>query len=62
VNELTERQQQIAELVARGLQVAEIAEHLSLAEQTVKNHKRRIYRKLGVRNAVEMTRLLQEAA
>jgi DNA-binding CsgD family transcriptional regulator len=55
---LTERQRQIAELVAEGLREAEIAARLGISRYTVRNHKQVIYAKLGVRNAVEMTRLL----
>ena len=56
--ELTPRQQEIAERVAKGMQANEIAADLGISTQAVKNHKGRIYDKLGVRNAVELTLVL----
>jgi DNA-binding CsgD family transcriptional regulator len=61
VTELTERQREIAALVAEGLTEREIAERLFLSYFTVRNHKQIIYRKLGVRTAVEMTKRLTAA-
>jgi two-component system, NarL family, response regulator DevR len=58
---LSPRQRQIATLVAEGLTGRQIADRLDLAEQTVKNYKREMYRKLGVRNAVEMLKALEAA-
>jgi DNA-binding NarL/FixJ family response regulator len=60
--ELTDRQREIAELVAEGLREAEIAARLGISRYTVRNHKQVIYSKLGVENAVEMTRVLLDAA
>lgn len=57
---LTNREQQIMALIGRGLTNKEIASHLQLAEQTVRNHIHRIFRKMGAPNrmaAVEMCRL-----
>jgi DNA-binding NarL/FixJ family response regulator len=45
---LTRREQQLVPLIGRGLSNKEIANHLSLSEQTVKNHIHRILRKVGV--------------
>jgi NarL family two-component system response regulator LiaR len=56
--ELTERQREIATLVSEGLTEQEIADRLFLSRLTVRNHKQTIYRKLGVNNAVGMTRAL----
>lgn len=56
---LTRREQQLMEMISRGLSNKEIAVELSLSEQTVKNHIHRIIRKVGVTNrmeAVEMCR------
>lgn len=56
---LTRREQQLVELVGRGLTNKEIAGTLCLSEQTVKNHVHRVLRKLGVRDrlaAVEVCR------
>ena len=59
---LSRRQQQVADLVAQGKRETEIAAELGIAVNTVKVHKSIIYRKLGVRNAVELTLALQRAA
>lgn len=45
---LTQRQQQVVELLAQGLQISEIAEELVLAESTVKTHLRNLYSALEV--------------
>jgi DNA-binding NarL/FixJ family response regulator len=44
---LTRRQQQIVPLIAQGMTNKEIASHLTLSEQTVKNHIHRIMRRVG---------------
>jgi DNA-binding NarL/FixJ family response regulator len=45
---LTRREQQLIPLISQGLSNKEIANHLSLSEQTIKNHIHRILRKVGV--------------
>ncbi len=50
---LTAREQQILSLLARGWNNAQIAAELHLDEQTVRNHIRHIYAKLGVRSRAE---------
>ena len=44
---LTRREQQLIQMIDRGLTNKEIAGQLNLSEQTVKNHVHRILRKLG---------------
>jgi DNA-binding NarL/FixJ family response regulator len=44
---LTRRQQELLPMIARGLTNKEIASHLNLSEQTVKNHIHRMLRKVG---------------
>ena len=44
---LTRREQQLVEMIDRGLTNKKIAAQLNLSEQTVKNHVHRILRKLG---------------
>jgi DNA-binding NarL/FixJ family response regulator len=56
---LTRREQQLVEMIGRGLTNKEIAGNLGLSEQTVKNHIHRVLRKVGVRDrlaAVEACR------
>jgi DNA-binding NarL/FixJ family response regulator len=50
---LTPRQTEVLVLVAQGLSNKEIAQRLSIQEQTVKNHMHRILRKLGVHRRAE---------
>jgi len=57
---LTRREQQLVQMISRGLTNKEIAVQLNLSEQTVKNHIHRILRKLGASDrlgAVEMCRM-----
>ncbi|MEV5570893.1 helix-turn-helix transcriptional regulator [Spirillospora sp. NPDC052269] len=51
---LTEREAQVASLVARGHTNAEIAAELFISPGTAKTHVAHIHRKLGVRNRVEI--------
>ncbi len=54
---LTERETSILAAVARGLSNDQIAKELWVTQQTVKFHLTNIYRKLGVKNRTEATRL-----
>ena len=56
---LTRREQQLVPLIGRGLTNKEIAAHLNLSEQTVKNHIHRILQRMGATDrfaAVEIAR------
>jgi DNA-binding CsgD family transcriptional regulator len=55
---LTQREREVALLVADGLRSREVAERLAIAPQTVKSHLKTIFDKLGVRNRVELARRL----
>ena len=53
---LSEREQEVLELIAHGATNRETAATLHLSPHTVKDHTRAIYRKLGVRNRAEAVR------
>jgi two-component system, NarL family, nitrate/nitrite response regulator NarL len=61
MNQLTEREQQILELVASGHSNKEIGRRLFLTEKTVKHYMTNILQKLQVRNRVEAALLAQKA-
>jgi DNA-binding CsgD family transcriptional regulator len=52
---LTDRQREIVLYLIRGASNREIADHLSLTEQTVKDHLKAVYDKVGVRNRAQLT-------
>jgi DNA-binding NarL/FixJ family response regulator len=54
---LTDRETAILNAAARGLSNDEIAKELWVTQQTVKFHLTNIYRKLGVKNRTEATRI-----
>ena len=59
---LTVREQQIARLLCQGLRTVAIAEHLRIRPGTVKTHTRNIYRKIKVKNRVNLLlRFMTEA-
>lgn len=51
--ELSTREWDVLELVAKGLTNPQIAEHLAVSENTVKFHLQNIFQKLGVNNRTE---------
>ena len=58
---LTERELEVARLVAQGLLNKQIADRLSISLPTVKLHRGNAARKLGVRSAVAMAKALEMA-
>jgi len=54
---LTQREQQLVLLIGRGLTNKEIATHLQLAEQTVRNHVHRMLRKVGANDRLAVVEL-----
>jgi len=58
---LSPREEEIVRHVAKGLRNAEIAAQLAISEETVKTHLTHIYRKLGVRDRMELARYAARA-
>ncbi|WLA80330.1 LuxR C-terminal-related transcriptional regulator [Bradyrhizobium elkanii] len=53
---LTEKQAEVRDLIALGLTAKEIGERLGISHRTVEVHREEVYRKMGVKSAVEMVR------
>lgn len=53
---LTDREKQIMTLSAKGKLVPEIAKELFISKRTVEVHKAHIFKKIGVKNSIEMVR------
>ena len=58
---LTRRQQQLVPLIAEGLTNKEIATHLKIAEQTVKNHVHTILRRVGANGRMQVVDITRVA-
>ena len=56
---LSPREEDVVRCVALGLRNAEVATKLSISEQTVKTHLNSIFRKLGIRDRLELALYVQ---
>lgn len=61
-NALSERELQVAELVAQGLSNAEVAARLFISPRTVTTHLERIYRRMGFSSRADLSRYVIGAA
>ena len=61
LGDLTERERQVLEGIARGLDNAEIAAALTLSEKTVRNHVTRVFDKIGVAHRYQAIVLARDA-
>jgi DNA-binding NarL/FixJ family response regulator len=57
---LTRREQQLVPLIAQGYTNKEIASHLHLSEQTVKNHIHRILQRIGASDRLAVAEIIRE--
>jgi two-component system, LuxR family, response regulator DctR len=60
LDELTEREREVMQLVAAGRPNKLVADALAISVRTVEVHRARIFDKLGVRSAVELAHLLRD--
>ena len=60
LSSLSDRELEIARLCKEGFISKEIADQLGLSVRTVENHKFKIFRKLGLRNVLELVRFMCE--
>lgn len=60
ITDLSEREEQILQLVAEGLTNREIGESLHLAEKTIKHYMTNVLQKLHVRSRVEAALIIQK--
>jgi two-component system, LuxR family, response regulator DctR len=61
LNQLSKREQDVARLVLTGRLNKQIADDLTISMRTVEVHRANIFTKMGVRSAVELSRLLEVA-
>lgn len=54
---LTERQQSVCDLLVLGLSSKEISARLGISHRTVEEYRAEVFRRKGVRNAVELARV-----
>ncbi|HYF44477.1 MAG TPA: LuxR C-terminal-related transcriptional regulator, partial [Ramlibacter sp.] len=59
LQELTERERDVMQLVARGLPNKLIADQLSISVRTVEVHRARVFDKMEVKSAVELANVLR---
>ncbi len=59
LNELTEREREVMRLVVEGLPNKRIAEQLDISVRTVEVHRSRVFDKMDVKSAVELSNLLR---
>ncbi|WP_294229465.1 response regulator transcription factor [Chryseobacterium endophyticum] len=57
VQDLSEREFQIFELLAQGEGMNEITMLLNISHSTASTHKKRIYEKLGIKNLIELSKI-----
>ena len=59
-NDLTEREKEILQLICQELTMKEIADRLSISENTMRNHRVNIMEKINVKNTVGLIKYAYE--
>jgi non-specific serine/threonine protein kinase len=54
LSSLTDREREVATLVARGLTNRQVAQELAISERTAENHVAKILRKLGLSSRIQI--------
>lgn len=57
LDELSQREIEVMMMLVRGQEIQEVADNLHISHKTVRTYKARLYEKLGVKNAVDLTHL-----
>ncbi|HEV7277057.1 MAG TPA: helix-turn-helix transcriptional regulator [Devosiaceae bacterium] len=56
--ELTRREREVLQLIARGHSNREAGEHLGISQRTIEVHRARVMEKFGARNAADLMRIV----
>lgn len=57
IERLSDRELQVAQMISRGVKVAEIANHLNISSKTINTFRYRIFSKLGVKGDVQLAHM-----
>jgi DNA-binding NarL/FixJ family response regulator len=56
LTELTSREREVCDLIVHGCSNKELGNRLGISRRTAEDHRANMFKKLGVRNAVELVR------
>jgi len=54
LSKITDREKEILDLISRGYSTKEISEILYISDETVKSHRKNLFRKLNARNSANL--------
>ena len=58
INKLSEKEAEVARLLAKGLATKEIGQFINLSSSSISNYKAKIFQKLGVANVIQLMNIL----
>lgn len=61
LSELTDRENEVLQLIATGISIPEVADKMNLSKHTIKEHLKKIYTKLHVNNKMEAVNKLNNS-